>query len=233
MLAGGLVSTALQPAASQESPFASFHTWTDLTTIYEFSDRFRYDGDYGVQGLLTDSYWTQVWVRPSVRFRVRPDLSLHGGLGMIYNFIDDLHDLPELRPVVGLQLQWPRLGDFTFRHFIRAELRTLYLKSRNEWDASVRGRYQLPLTSPDIRIGTAVDYFVISSVEWFENFDSGDDFFGDTFRYNVGVGKGDVLGWRIILNYMFHRVRVPDSEQRRALELDDHVVRLRFIWSLR
>ena len=49
-------------------------------------------------------------------------MSLHAGTGFIYNFLDDEYDLPEIRPVLGLQLGWPRLGDFAFRHFFRAEV---------------------------------------------------------------------------------------------------------------
>lgn len=226
---GVMASSAVQPAASQEPLFNSFHTWADFTTIYEFNDQFRYDGDYGVQGLFTDSYWTQAHVRPSVRYVVRPGLSLHLGTGFIYNFVTDDHDLPEIRPVVGFQLQAPRLGGFTFRHFVRLELRLLYLGSTSEWDTRGRGRYQLQVTSPNFRIGDAAGFFALSSGEVFGNFDSTDaDFFGDRYRINFGLGKGNVLGWRIILNYMFHKVRIPDSDQRLDVELDDHVVRLRF-----
>ncbi len=92
-----------------------------------------------------------------------------------------------------------------------------------------RGRYQLQLTSPNFTLGDAADYFALTSAEFFENFSSGDtDFIGDRFRYTLGVGKRNVVGLQITLNYMFHKVRVPDSEQRLTFELDDHVVRLRF-----
>lgn len=152
------------------------------------------------------------------------------GTGFIYNFVDDDYDLPEIRPVAGLQVHWPRLGDFTFRHFVRLELRMLYLGSTSEWDATFRGRYQLQLTSPNFAIGNAADYFALTSAEFFDNLGSSNtDFIGDRFRYNVGLGKGNVFGLRITLSYMFHKVRVPDSEQRMTFELDDHVVRLTFV----
>ena len=37
---------------AQDSGFIDFHTWSDLTTIYNFSESFRYDGDYGIRVIL-------------------------------------------------------------------------------------------------------------------------------------------------------------------------------------
>ena len=59
MVAGGA-----QPVASQEPPFNSFHTWADFTTIYDFNDRFRYDGDYASwsRKMKLDQHLTEVLV---------------------------------------------------------------------------------------------------------------------------------------------------------------------------
>ncbi len=35
------------PAWAQASQFEEFHTWTDVRTIKNFSERFRYDGATG------------------------------------------------------------------------------------------------------------------------------------------------------------------------------------------
>ena len=97
------------PTASQTPQFEEFHTWTDIATSYNFSERFRYDGDYGLRGLLTDSNWTLLYLRPSVRYQVRPWLRLHGGAALFYNFFSG-EDLPELRPWVGVRFLGPRPG---------------------------------------------------------------------------------------------------------------------------
>ena len=49
---------ASSPAQSQTLDFEEFHTWTDLATIYKFSERFAYDGDHGFRGVFTDRDWT-------------------------------------------------------------------------------------------------------------------------------------------------------------------------------
>lgn len=189
----GLIMAMPRSAASQDSRFTEFHTWSDVTTIYNFSARFRYDGDYGIRGLLTDRNWTQIYFRPSVRYRVRPWLSLHGGAALFYSFFNDVEDLPELRPWVGLRMPWPRIGGFVFSHYFRLELREFFLTGDDEWETVLRGRYQLQVRSPDFDIGAAKRLYVQTSVEVFEDLNSSiTNTFGDRFRYNIGIGKGGV-----------------------------------------
>ena len=100
----GIMATMIPtPAASQEPMFSEFHTWSDIATIYNFSDRFRYDGDYGLRGLLTDDYWTLLYLRPSVRYRDRSWLSLHGGAALFYNFFEGEANLPEHAQAQGVE----------------------------------------------------------------------------------------------------------------------------------
>lgn len=233
VLMGVLLATTPRPAASQiQVPqFTEFHTWTDIATIYNFSGSFRYDGDYGIRGLLTDSNWTLVYLRPSVRYRLKPWLRLHGGAALFYNFFRDIDDLPELRPWVGVRLVGPSPGGFIISNYLRLELRAFYLKSSSEWDVGLRARWQLQVTSPRFRIGSAEEFYALISIEPF--FDIGSTVpgvFGSRFRYNIGIGKQVAQGLRIDLNYLFHRVRV--IEEGGDLTADDHVVRLRFFYSL-
>ena len=55
------------------------------------------------------------------------------------------------------------------------------------------------------------------------------DTFGDRFRFNLGIGKHVSERLRIELNYLYHKVRVP--ERGGALDVDDHVLRVRFFYS--
>ena len=122
VLIGVMLAAAPKPAASQLPEFEEFHEWTDLATIYRFSDRFRYDGDYGLRGVITDRNWTLLYLRPSVRYRAKPWLTLHGGVALFYNFITG-EDLPELRPWVGTRFVGPRPGGFVISNYFRLELR--------------------------------------------------------------------------------------------------------------
>ncbi len=223
-----LLAVLPTPSAAQTQPFDEFHTWTDLATIYNVSDRFRYDGDYGVRGGLTDRDWTLVYVRPSVRYQAARWVSLHGGVGLFYNFLPG-EDLPELRPWVGVRLLGPRPGGFAVSNYVRLETRAFYLKSASQWDVGLRARWQFQVTSPRFSIGSSRDFDVLVSVEPFFDLQStANDLFGDRFRFNLGVRKQVTTALRINLSYLFHKVRVKDAGGE--LDFDDHVVRLRFTY---
>jgi hypothetical protein len=218
------------PARAQIPEFNSFHTWTDLATIKNFSEDFRYDGDYGVRGLLTDGDWTLVYLRPSVRYRLKPWMTLHGGAALFYNFFDG-DDLPELRPWVGVRFPYRLSSGWVISNYFRVEYRAFYLKRESKWDASFRGRWQLQATSPRFEIGSAKDFYGLVSIEPFFDFSSGsDDTFGDRFRFNLGIGRHFNSQLRAELNYVFHKVRLPGEGG--TLDFDDHVVRLRFFYSI-
>ena len=70
-----LALVVLRPAGG-----ADFQTWSDLTTIYRFADGWRYDGDQGIRGVLSDSDFTLIYFRPSVRYRARDWFTVHGGV---------------------------------------------------------------------------------------------------------------------------------------------------------
>lgn len=220
---------AATPAVSQTPEFEEFHTWTDVATIYNFSERFRYDGDYGLRGVLTDSDWSLLYLRPSVRYRARPWLTLHGGAALFYNFFSG-EDLPEIRPWVGARFVGPRPGGFTISNYFRLEYRAFYLKSKSEWEAGLRGRWQVQATSPRFAIGSAEEFYGLASIEpFFEIGSSVAGSFGDRFRINAGLGRQFNEGLRVELNYLFHKIRLPDEGGE--LEVDDHVLRLRFFYS--
>lgn len=217
------------PALAQNREFEEFHTWTDVATIKNFSEQFRYDGDYGVRGLLTDGDWTLVYLRPSVRYRVKPWMTLHGGAALFYNFFDG-DDLPELRPHIGVRLPYRTQSGWTISNYFRLEYRAFYLKRESSWEGNFRGRWQVQATTPRFKIGSAREFYGLASVEPFFDFGSGSsDTFGDRFRINFGMGKLFGKRLRAELNYLFHQIRLP--EQGGSLDVDDHVVRLRFFYT--
>ena len=221
----------LKRIVAQPQRFNEFHSWTDVATIYNFSTHFRYDGDYGLRGVLTDKNWPLLYLRPSVLYSARNRLLMHGGAALFYNFFQDTEDLLELRPWVGVRMMWPRPeGGFSFSHYFRLELRAFYLKEDNKWDSSLRGRYQFQVSYGDFSLGSLTGFTVLTSIEPFFNIGSSlPETFGDRFRYNLGIGKRVIPSMRIDVNYLFHRIRLGSGE----LKLDDHVVRVRFFFHFR
>jgi hypothetical protein len=225
------VALCTLPAQAQTPQFNSFHTWADIATIKNYSDRFRYDGDYGIRGFITDRDWTQVYLRPSVRYRAKPWLTLHGGAALFYSFFEG-EDLPELRPFIGTRFMTHLPAGWALTNYLRLEYRAFYLKSESDWAASFRGRWQLQVVSPRFEIASVKGFYGLASVEPFFDFKSDiEGTFGDRFRINFGMGRKISGNLRGELNYLFHQIRVP--EEGGTLDLDDHVLRLRFFYTIR
>jgi hypothetical protein len=223
-----VMSSIHNPASAQIAEFEEFHTWTDVATIYFFDPNFRYDGDYGLRGVLTDPDWTLLYIRPSVRYSEWNWMQLHGGVGLFYNFIKDGYDLPEIRPWVGIRFIWPRIGGFSFSHYFRLEYRAFYFKSEQKWETSFRGRYQLQISNNNFSIGELKGFVALASIELFEDMNTFiDGTFGDRYRFNIGFGKRIFDDLRIDINYVFHKLNLGGG----LLQADDHIIRTRFFYN--
>jgi hypothetical protein len=106
-----VMTSTPESVIAQILEFSEFHTWTDVATIYYFSDHLRYEGEYGIRGFVIDDNWTLVYLRPSVRYKDWVEkVALHGSAALFYNSFKDADDLPELRPCVGVRLKRPVTG---------------------------------------------------------------------------------------------------------------------------
>ncbi len=225
-LAGGLV--APDPVAAQYSESSYFETWTDIATIYNFSDRFRYDGDYGVRAALSTADFTHLYLRPSVRYEVVPWLRLHGGLGWSHTFFSDQEDADELRPWLGIRFVGPRPGGFLIQNYFRLELRAFEFGGGPE--TAWRGRWQLQVRSPDFRIGSADRFYALAFTEAFHTFDGEiQGFAAERLRLNLGFGKTLSRAWRVELNGMYQKGRVEEGVT--GFDLDEGILRLRLFYS--
>jgi hypothetical protein len=211
--------------------FTDFHTWSELRTVYNVNGSLRYDGDYGLRGLLTDRKWTLAFVRPSIRFMTKPWWSLHAGIGYFHNFFRDAPDLSEIRPFLAVRLIAPALSGWRFDVFTRGEWRMLYRRAKSKWEMRGRIRLQFQVTTPNYKIGSANDFFALAFLELFQDLDRDiEGYFGDRYRYNIGVGKRNLFGMRVAVNYFFHKIRLNQASG--DLEADDHVLRLRLLYIL-
>ena len=228
LLAGSLV--APDPIAAQYSESSYFETWTDIATIYNFSDRFRYDGDYGVRAALSTDDFTQVYLRPSVRYETLPWLRLHGGVGWFHTFFQDAEDADELRPWLGARFVGPRPGDWLIQNYFRLELRAFDFGGGGDSETAWRGRWQLQVRSPDFRIASAEGFYALAFVEAFHTFDAEiQGFAAERLRLNLGAGKTLSRGWRVELNGMYQKGRVEEGFT--GFDLDEGILRLRLFYS--
>ena len=96
-------------ALAKSGESSDFYTWSDIATIYKFSDNWRYDGDQGIRGLLSQSDFTLLYFRPSVRYRAKSWFTVHGGIRFFKTFFDDGDDTFEIGPWQGLRFVWPMI----------------------------------------------------------------------------------------------------------------------------
>jgi len=208
-----------------------FETWTDIATIRDLGERFRYDGDYGVRAFLSTADFSQIYLRPSVRYEAAPWLRLHGGLAWFHTFFPDSDDADEVRPWIGARIVGPRPGGWTIQNYLRFELRVFEFGGDVGGDTAWRARWQLQARSPDFRIGSAERFYAVFFAELFHTFD--DDVEGlaaERLRLNAGLGRTFSRSWRAELNGTFQHSRV--DEGLTGFGLDEGILRLRFFYTI-
>jgi hypothetical protein len=226
ILLGIAVLTTLS-SAQEELDSAEFETWTDIATVYQFNNNFRYDGDYGIRSWLTTRGFRQIYFRPSVRYWAKPWLLLHGGAAWFHTSFDDAANVNELRPWVGLRFLGPRPGGFVFSNYFRAEYRAFKGGNLRDWETLGRARYQLQVTSPRFKIGRSEDFYALTFAEVFKNFGSTvDGLYLSQFRFDVGIGKQINQRLRIEVNYLFQKATIEGT----GLEPSDHILRIRLFY---
>lgn len=228
-LAGGL--TAPEPVLAQYNEASYFETWTDLATVYHFSDRFRYDGDYGLRALLSTPDFTQAYLRPSVRYEAASWLRVHGGLAWFHSFFPDEDDANEVRPWLGVRFVGPRPGNWLIQNYLRLELRVFEFAGGGASDSAWRGRWQLQVRTPDFSIGSAGGFYALAFGEAFHTFDEEvEGFAAERLRLNLGAGKTLSPHWRLELNGMYQKGRVEEGGG--GFDLDEAVLRLRLFYTI-
>jgi hypothetical protein len=229
LLGCGLTSPERLSAQYTESAY--FETWADIATIYKVGERFRYDGDYGVRAFLSTPDFSQIYLRPSVRYEVAPWLRLHGGLAWFHTFFPENEDADEVRPWIGARIVGPSPGGWTIQNYLRLELRVFEFGGDVGGDSAWRGRWQLQARSPDFRIGSAERFYAVFFAEIFHTFDDDvEGFAAERLRLNAGLGRTFSQSWRAELNGMFQHSRI--DEGLTGFGLDEGILRLRFFYTL-
>ena len=221
------------PALVQFGHGADFQTWSDIATIYKFSDRWRYDGDQGVRGVLSDSDFTLLYFRPSVRYRAKPWFTVHGGVRFFRTFFDDGDDTFEIGPWQGLRFVWPMIGSYAISHYLRLEERMVWqTEGERDSDFTVRGRYQLGVRSPNYDILVKNGIYLTGSVELFWNLENNiSDNVVNRIRYDVGAGTKVSDAWRVELHYVLQDGREIEDLFQDLFSSEEHILRLRLFYS--
>ena len=224
-----LVAVISISVLTRSSDCADFQTWSDIATIYRFADGWRYDGDQGIRGVLSDSDFTLIYFRPSVRYRVKPWFLVHGGIRFFKTFFDDEEDTFEIGPWQGLRFIGPKFGGFPISHYFRLEERmTWETEGDRDFDFTLRARYQLGTRSRNYNILFKNGIYFLGSIEPF--WDVERPMFVNRIRYDVGMGTMVSDAWRVQLHYHLQQGRNSASD---AFTAQEHILRLRLFYTIK
>ncbi len=224
------------PILVRSGACADFQTWSDIATIYNFADHWRYDGDQGIRGALSDSDFTLLYFRPSVRYRAKPWFTVHGGVRFFKTFFDDEDDTFEIGPWQGLRFVWPKIGRYAISHYFRLEERMIWqTQGESDFDFTLRSRYQIGVRSPNYDILFKNGIYLLGSVELFWNLDENfSDNFANRIRWDVGAGTKVSDAWRVQLHYVLQDGRaIEDKFFRDPFDSEEHILRLRLFYTFK
>jgi len=208
---------------------SDFQTWSDIATIYRFAEGWRYDGDQGIRGVLSDSDFTLLYFRPSVRYRAKSWFTVHGGIRFFKTFNEDDEDTFEIGPWQGLRFIGPNPGGYAISHYFRLEERMTWgTEGDNDFDFTLRGRYQLGVRSPNYDILLKNGMYLLGSVEPFWDVET--PLFVNRIRWDVGLGTRISDALRIQLHYHLQQGRQSASS---AFTADEHILRLRLFYTIK
>jgi hypothetical protein len=232
-----LVTISISPSGLVSSGFcgeSEFQTWFDVTTIHKFADNWRYDGDQGIRGVLSQSDFTLFYIRPSVRYRVKPWFTVHGGIRFFKVFDIVGENTFEIGPWQGLRFTWPQLGRWAVSHYFRLEEQMIWQTTvERVFNFNLRARYQLGLRSPNYDILFNNGLYLLTSAELFWNLkETFTTNFVNRVRVVLGAGTKVTDSLRVELHYTLQDGKsVEDNIFQNPFDSEEHILRLRLFYT--
>ena len=224
---------AISAVIAQTGHSTDFQTWSDITTIKQLGKNWRYDGEQGIRGILSQSDFTLLYFRPSVGYQFKPWCAIHGGIRFASTFFDNADDTFEIGPWQGIRFTWPMIGKYAIGHYIRLEERFVWKTTGDrEQEFSLRSRYRLGFKSPNYEVLLRNGIFLTGSIELFWNLDASlTDNFVDRLRYEIGIGSNVTDALRIQLHYLRQDSQAIDERFFKPFVSKVNILRLRFYYT--
>lgn len=116
------ISVIAQDSLSEKSSL-NHQIWLDFYPHFYINEKIEYYGDAGFRTEVGQLSWNRIYVRPSLRYYTNKTWQLSGGLGLFYIFNElDVNRL-EVTPWQGIQANWPKWGNLSFKHLGEIEER--------------------------------------------------------------------------------------------------------------
>lgn len=165
----------------------SHQGWSDISIWYKQNDSFMVGGDVGYRTTFDAFSFHQLYIRPTIRYRINPIFSVAFAVSTFHTLLDDAIDLNELRLAQQASIRWPKLGPLKFSQRIRLEER-FYLIESTQANLQ-RVRYRLKMAPPEFFLFKKTRPFY-SAITWetFVNIGSNfERYLGNSHRYELSL----------------------------------------------
>ena len=173
--------------------------WIDIFPHFSVNEKLEYYGDAGYRTIVNDS-WSRIHVRPSLRYSLKRNWEIHGGLGFFYTFEDVGANQFEFRPWQGIQLNWPKTAHITIKNLARIEERLSY--TTDNWESSFDLRFRYKLSGKVMPCASCClqNIFIPFYGELFFPVDDDiEEFYRNKGRVGIGLGYNFSKDWRFSL----------------------------------
>ncbi|MCK5487160.1 MAG: DUF2490 domain-containing protein, partial [Desulfobacterales bacterium] len=155
---------------AQEQNIPTNHLWFDFYNFFPITEKLEYGGDLGFRHAFSDFPWSRIYIRPTLAYRWKEKIRFLGGFKFAYTSQDILANTFEIRPWLGIKINWPKIRRFTFQHFLRLEQRFQFNTGSDSWASETRLRYRLGTRVP-INHPTIIDktFYLPLWAEFFRN----------------------------------------------------------------
>jgi len=172
--------------------------------------------------------WLRLHIRPSLHWRPRQIIGVHGGFGFFYTFLKQDHNEFEFRPWQGAKLHWPNFWRLKWTLFVRLEERFAWA---GDFAFKFKMRFKLgtnfPLNNKSIINKT---FYIPLAFELFVNIGKAQEQFADRNRFETG------LGYRINPQFTVRLLYTLQAFKDESFDFDnndiDHVIRFTCIHRL-
>ena len=183
----------------------------------------------GIRTVISGGNFNLLYLRPSVRYRVNPWFTVHGGVRFFRTAFKDDLDTFEVGPWQGLRFIWPRFKGYAVSHYLRLEERMIWkIDGESGVDLILRSRYKLGIRTPNYDLLFPNGIYLTGSLEFFWNLEDG---FAQNLvnrvRYDLGVGTNISEKWRVELHGISQDGGEIDLDPFSA---DQKIVRLRLFY---
>ncbi len=207
----------------------NYQLWLDLHLSLIANDKLDYFGDAGFRTFFNDRISERIYVRPSVRYHYRENITLLGGVGLFYSILHSESNNMEIRPWQGISVDWPsfkRIPALQRRlrvnHLVRLEQQIIF--SSEETDFNPRARYKLSANLNLCKECGTRYWYIPTYLEFFFPFQNEvGGFFTNRNRLGTGIAYVQSRDWHYV--FMANRFRSRSSKEE-DFKISDYVFRI-------